>query len=57
MEHLLHRADGETKGVVFLAEPLKLQVAGHATDFYWVLGYTVVVVALALVLFKRKMLE
>ncbi len=28
-----------------------------AADFYWVLGYTVVVVALALVLFKRKMLE
>jgi ABC-2 type transport system permease protein len=28
-----------------------------ATDFYWVLGYTVVVVALALVFFRRKMTE
>jgi ABC-2 type transport system permease protein len=28
-----------------------------ATDFYWVLGYTLAVVALALVLFRRKMLE
>ena len=28
-----------------------------ATDFYWVLGYTVLVVALALVFFRRKMTE
>lgn len=28
-----------------------------ATDFYWVLGYTLVIVALAIVLFRRKMLE
>jgi ABC-2 type transport system permease protein len=28
-----------------------------ATDFYWVLGYTVVVVALALFFFQRKMTE
>jgi ABC-2 type transport system permease protein len=28
-----------------------------ATDFYWVLGYTVVTVALAVYLFRRKMLE
>jgi ABC-2 type transport system permease protein len=28
-----------------------------ATDFYWVLGYTVAVVALALVLFRRRMRE
>jgi ABC-2 type transport system permease protein len=28
-----------------------------ATDFYWVLGYTVVAVALALVFFRRKMTE
>lgn len=28
-----------------------------ANDFYWVLGYTVVAVVLALVLFKRKMVE
>ncbi len=28
-----------------------------ATDFYWVLGYTVVVVALALFFFRRKMTE
>ena len=28
-----------------------------ATDFYWVLGYTVVVVALALLFFRRKMTE
>ncbi|MDH3260706.1 MAG: ABC transporter permease [Acidimicrobiia bacterium] len=28
-----------------------------ATDFYWVVGYTLVIVALALILFKRKMLE
>ena len=28
-----------------------------ATDFYWVVGYTVVVVALALVFFRRKMTE
>jgi ABC-2 type transport system permease protein len=28
-----------------------------ATDLYWVLGYTLVTVALALILFRRKMLE
>lgn len=28
-----------------------------ATDFYWVLGYTVIVVGLALVFFRRKMTE
>lgn len=28
-----------------------------ATDFYWVVGYTLAVVALALILFRRKMLE
>jgi len=28
-----------------------------ATDFYWVLGYTLVTVGLAILLFKRKMLE
>lgn len=28
-----------------------------ATDFYWVLGYTLAVVALALILFRRKMFE
>ena len=28
-----------------------------ATDFYWVLGYTLVIVVLAIVLFRRKMLE
>ena len=28
-----------------------------ATDFYWVLGYTVVIAVLAVVLFRRKMVE
>ena len=31
--------------------------AAIATDFYWVLGYTVVVVVLALVFFRRRMVE
>jgi hypothetical protein len=28
-----------------------------ATDLYWVLGYTLVVAALALFVFRRRMLE
>ena len=28
-----------------------------ATDFYWVLGYTLVFFALGIILFKRRMVE
>jgi ABC-2 type transport system permease protein len=31
--------------------------AAIASDFYWVLGYTVAIVALAIYLFKRRMIE
>ena len=31
--------------------------SGIATDFYWVLGYTLVTVPLAVFVFRRRMVE